>query len=58
MLEPRSAGRRSWAKRTMSFTFEDFQEQGEFSDLDGLRVDIDAEDVIEKDAFTFGDVSL
>jgi hypothetical protein len=31
--------------------FEDLEEQGEFGDLDGLRVDIDAEEVVEEDAF-------
>ncbi len=36
------------------FAFEDLQEQGELGDLDGRGVDIDAEDVVEEDAFALG----
>ena len=40
------------------FAFEDFQEQGEFSNFDGLGVDIDAKDVVEEDAFSFARCQL
>jgi hypothetical protein len=33
---------------------QDLEEQGELSDFDGLGVDVDAVDVVEKDAFLLG----
>ena len=39
----------------LGFAFEDFEEQGEFGGLDGLVVDVHAEDVVQEDAFALGD---
>ena len=39
----------------LGFAFEDFEQQGKFRRLDGLGVDVHAEDVVQEDAFAFGD---
>jgi hypothetical protein len=36
------------------FSFEDFEEEGEFGGFDGVLVDVDAVDVVEEDSFSFG----
>jgi hypothetical protein len=37
------------------FSFEHFEQERKLCDLDGLGVDIDAEDVVQEDSFLFGD---
>ena len=38
----------------LGFVFEDFEQERELGDFDGLGVDIDAEEVVEENAFAFG----
>ena len=43
------------AEGLAGFAFEAFEEEIEFGDFDGLGVEVDAVDVVEEDAFAFGD---
>ena len=42
----------------LGFAFQDFEEQRQLGRLDGLAVNVHAEDVIQEDAFAFGDSEL
>ena len=62
-LSPRSGRARSCEKRRGStalpgFAFQDLEQQGELGDLDGLRVNVHAEDVVQENPFALGDGEL
>ena len=60
MLSPRSGRARSWKKLSwlsmvsLVLAFQDLEQQRELGDLDGLRVDVHAVDVVEQDALSLG----